>query len=168
MASLFPPPPAPPTKLGRYRTLSPLAGVRVSPLQLGAMNIGDKWHEHGLGSMDKESSFKLLDAYYDAGVSSAETDHCHTVPLIFLPRAISSTLRTTSELPTRNPDRMHGLITVLSARTNPPRFLLASGLRSVAYATSSSLQLRYYSEFQSWLQVLKPSLVYDQLQARSK
>jgi len=62
-------PPLPSTKLGRYRTLSPLAGVRVSPLQLGAMSIGDKWHQFGMGSMDKESSFKLLDAYFDAGVS---------------------------------------------------------------------------------------------------
>ena len=60
---------APPaSKLARYRTLSPQAGVRVSPIQLGAMSIGDKWHEIGLGSMDKESSFKLLDAYFDLGV----------------------------------------------------------------------------------------------------
>jgi hypothetical protein len=33
------------------------------------MSIGDKWHDLGMGSMDKESSFKLLDAYFDAGVS---------------------------------------------------------------------------------------------------
>jgi aryl-alcohol dehydrogenase-like predicted oxidoreductase len=57
------------SKLARYRTLSPLASVRVSPIQLGAMSIGDKWHELGMGSMDKESSFKLLDAYFDLGVS---------------------------------------------------------------------------------------------------
>ena len=69
MSSLWFPPPLPPTKLGRYRTLSPLAGVRVSPLQLGAMSIGDKWQDFGMGSMDKASSFKLLDAYFDAGVS---------------------------------------------------------------------------------------------------
>lgn len=69
-STLWAPPPPPPTKLGRYRTLSPLAGVRVSPLQLGAMSIGDQWQNYGLGSMDKESSFKLLDAYFDAGVSS--------------------------------------------------------------------------------------------------
>ena len=67
MSSLWTPAPLPPTKLGRYRTLSPLAGVRVSPLQLGAMSIGDKWP--GLGSMDKTTSFKLLDAYFEAGVS---------------------------------------------------------------------------------------------------
>ena len=68
MDALFSPPPLPPTKLGRYRTLSPRAGVRVSPLQLGAMSIGDKWHKFGMGSMDKQASFKLLDAYFDAGV----------------------------------------------------------------------------------------------------
>ena len=65
---VYSPPPIPPTKLGRYRTLSPLAGVRVSPLQLGAMSVGDKWQEFGMGSMNKTSSFKLLDAYFDAGV----------------------------------------------------------------------------------------------------
>jgi len=60
--------PPPVSKLARYRTLSPLAGVRVSPIQLGAMSIGDKWHKFGMGSMDKENSFKLLDAYFDLGV----------------------------------------------------------------------------------------------------
>jgi hypothetical protein len=69
MSALWSPPPPPSTKLGRYRTLSPLAGVRVSPLQLGAMSIGDKWQDFGMGSMDKTASFKLLDAYFDAGVS---------------------------------------------------------------------------------------------------
>ncbi|KAK0439147.1 NADP-dependent oxidoreductase domain-containing protein [Armillaria borealis] len=52
----------PPTKLGIYRVLSSRAGVRVSPLVLSAMSVGDKWEAHGLGSMNKESSFKLLDA----------------------------------------------------------------------------------------------------------
>ena len=66
--SFWAPPPLPKTKLGRYRVLSPQAGVRVSPLCLGGMNIGDKWAAAGMGSMDKESSFKLLDAFYDAGV----------------------------------------------------------------------------------------------------
>ena len=70
---LWQPLPPPPTKLGRYRVLSPHAGVRVSPLQLGGMSIGDKWSQ--LGDMDKEASFKLLDAYYDAGVS-APTRFC--------------------------------------------------------------------------------------------
>ncbi|KAH9041004.1 NADP-dependent oxidoreductase domain-containing protein [Lactarius pseudohatsudake] len=73
MTSLWSPPPPPPTKLGRYRILSPLAGVRVSPLQLGAMSIGDKWQEFGMGSMDKTTSFKLLDAYFDAGGNFIDT-----------------------------------------------------------------------------------------------
>jgi len=53
-----------PSPLGRYRALSKLAGVHVSPIVLGAMSIGDQWDKIGFGTMDKESSFKLLDAYY--------------------------------------------------------------------------------------------------------
>ncbi|PPQ85282.1 hypothetical protein CVT25_010054 [Psilocybe cyanescens] len=71
--SLFVPPPPPPTGLGRYRVLSSTAGVHVSPLQLGAMSIGDKWEELGMGSMDKGSSFKLLDAYFDNGGNFIDT-----------------------------------------------------------------------------------------------
>lgn len=55
----------PPSRLGRYRLLAPRCGLRVSPLQLGAMSIGNGWPQ--LGSMTKEDSFKLLDAYWDAG-----------------------------------------------------------------------------------------------------
>ena len=51
------------TELGRVRQLAPSAGIRVSPLQLGAMSIGQAWKD-GMGSMTKEQSFKLLDAYY--------------------------------------------------------------------------------------------------------
>ncbi|KAM5545954.1 hypothetical protein V8D89_000080 [Ganoderma adspersum] len=73
MSKLWVPPPQPPTKLGLYRQLSPLAGVHVSPLQLGAMSIGDKWDKLGMGAMDKESSFALLDAFYDAGGNFIDT-----------------------------------------------------------------------------------------------
>ncbi|KAK0457202.1 Aldo/keto reductase [Desarmillaria tabescens] len=73
MSAFHPIPKPPATKLGHYRVLSPLAGVRVSPLQLGAMSIGDKWDKFGMGSMDKESSFKLLDAYYDMGGNFIDT-----------------------------------------------------------------------------------------------
>ena len=66
-------PPAPATNLGRHRVLSPLAGVHVSPICLGAMSIGDQWEKFGMGSMDKESSFKLLDAFYDAGGNFIDT-----------------------------------------------------------------------------------------------
>ncbi|KAL5520573.1 hypothetical protein ACEPAG_9797 [Sanghuangporus baumii] len=71
--SIFAPPPDPPTPLGRYRVLSPLAGVRVSPIQLGAMSIGDQWGDLGMGQMNKETSFKLLDAYFDAGGNFIDT-----------------------------------------------------------------------------------------------
>jgi aryl-alcohol dehydrogenase-like predicted oxidoreductase len=71
--SLLAPPPEPATKLGRRRLLSPKAGIHVSPIQLGAMSIGEKWSGFGMGAMDKESSFKLLDAFYDAGGNFIDT-----------------------------------------------------------------------------------------------
>ncbi|KAF9527685.1 Aldo/keto reductase [Crepidotus variabilis] len=71
--SFFTPAPEPPTKLGRYRVLSPHAGVHVSPLVLGAMSVGDQWDKIGLGAMNKEDSFKLLDAYYDKGGNFIDT-----------------------------------------------------------------------------------------------
>ncbi|KAI0752665.1 Aldo/keto reductase [Daedaleopsis nitida] len=73
MSSLFQPAPPPPTKLGYYRQLSPLAGLHVSPLCLGAMSIGDKWENFGMGAMNKETSFKLLDAFYEAGGNFIDT-----------------------------------------------------------------------------------------------
>ncbi|KAK0477459.1 NADP-dependent oxidoreductase domain-containing protein [Armillaria novae-zelandiae] len=71
--SLFQAASDPPTKLGIYRVLSSRAGVRVSPLVLGAMSVGDKWEAHGMGSMNKEFSFKLLDAYFDMGGNFIDT-----------------------------------------------------------------------------------------------
>ncbi|KAI0686226.1 Aldo/keto reductase [Earliella scabrosa] len=73
MSDAWAPAPPPPTKLGYYRQLSPLAGVHVSPLCLGAMSIGDKWEKFGMGVMNKESSFKLLDAFYEAGGNFIDT-----------------------------------------------------------------------------------------------
>ena len=72
-SELWTPAPPPKTGLGRYRVLSSRAGIRVSPIQLGAMSIGDKWHRFGMGTMDKENSFKLLDAYYKAGGNFIDT-----------------------------------------------------------------------------------------------
>lgn len=71
--SFFAPAPSPPTNLGRYRLLSPTASVRVSPLALGAMSIGDSVWKARFGDMDRESSFKLLDAYYDNGGNFIDT-----------------------------------------------------------------------------------------------
>ncbi|KAJ5213319.1 hypothetical protein N7449_000488 [Penicillium cf. viridicatum] len=72
MADLWAPAPEPTTELGRYRVLSSTAGIRVSPLQLGAMSIGDAWSE-AMGSMSKEESFKLLDAFHEAGGNFIDT-----------------------------------------------------------------------------------------------
>ncbi|KJA21488.1 hypothetical protein HYPSUDRAFT_41868 [Hypholoma sublateritium FD-334 SS-4] len=71
--SMFAPAAQPKTGLGRYRVLSATAGVHVSPIALGAMSIGDKWNDAGFGAMDKESSFKLLDAYFDNGGNFIDT-----------------------------------------------------------------------------------------------
>ncbi|KAI0074597.1 aryl-alcohol dehydrogenase [Panus rudis PR-1116 ss-1] len=72
--ALWLPPPEPPTKLGRHRQLSGLAGVHVSPICLGAMSIGDSpdWGKV-MGATTKESSFKLLDAFYEAGGNFIDT-----------------------------------------------------------------------------------------------
>ncbi|KAL7279999.1 hypothetical protein ACG7TL_006411 [Trametes sanguinea] len=71
--SFFAPAPPPPTKLGRHRQLAPIAGIHVSPLCLGGMSLGDQWQKFGMGSMDKEASFKLLDAFYEAGGNFIDT-----------------------------------------------------------------------------------------------
>ena len=73
MSKIWFPAPDPPTKLGRYRQLSPLAGVHVSPICFGAMSIGDKWESAGMGAMNKETSFALLDAFHAAGGNFVDT-----------------------------------------------------------------------------------------------
>ncbi|KZV91530.1 Aldo/keto reductase [Exidia glandulosa HHB12029] len=67
------PAPEPPTALGRRRNLSKLASVLVSPLCLGGASIGDQWHKLGFKKMNKEQSFKILDAFYDAGGNFIDT-----------------------------------------------------------------------------------------------
>lgn len=72
MSHFFKTAPQPETELGRHRVLSPSAAIRVSPLALGAMSIGDAWAS-GMGSMDKEASFQLLDAFFKAGGNFIDT-----------------------------------------------------------------------------------------------
>lgn len=72
MSELFAPAPEPATELGRLRVLSKTAGIRVSPLTLGGMSIGDEWSDV-MGSMDKPRAFELLDAYYEAGGNFIDT-----------------------------------------------------------------------------------------------
>lgn len=72
MDELFRSAPPPKTELELYRILSPTAGVRVSPLCLGAMSIGEKWNNF-MGSMTKSQAFELLDAYVDMGGNFIDT-----------------------------------------------------------------------------------------------
>lgn len=61
----------PATLLGRYRRLSPNAGIYVSPFQIGASALGNKWPQ--MGNTDKESAFKYLDAFFEAGGNFIDT-----------------------------------------------------------------------------------------------
>ncbi|KAL8925311.1 MAG: hypothetical protein Q9208_003601 [Pyrenodesmia sp. 3 TL-2023] len=70
--SIFPPAPKPKSHLGYHRLLSPTAGVRVSPLCLGAMNFGTAW-EQFLGKCDKDTAFGMLDFFYDNGGNFIDT-----------------------------------------------------------------------------------------------
>ncbi|KAF2165109.1 hypothetical protein M409DRAFT_67395 [Zasmidium cellare ATCC 36951] len=72
MSSLFPPAPKPKSLLGFHRILSATAGVRVSPLCLGAMNFGDAW-KNALGECNKETSFAMLDFFYENGGNFIDT-----------------------------------------------------------------------------------------------
>lgn len=66
MASIFKPAPEPATELGRRRILATTSGLRVSPLQLGNMSLGEAWAET-LGTTTKQDAFALYDAYFEAG-----------------------------------------------------------------------------------------------------
>lgn len=74
--SFFAPAPEPATELGRYRVLSSTAGVRVSPLCLGGFSIGQAL-SNMLGSMTKDDSFRLLDAFVDAGGNFIDTSNAY-------------------------------------------------------------------------------------------
>ena len=70
----FVPSEPPKTKLGHLRQLSKRAGVHASPFQLGGMSIGESaWTNVGMGEMNKEMSFKLLDAYWEKGGNFIDT-----------------------------------------------------------------------------------------------
>ncbi|KZO93381.1 putative AAD14-putative aryl-alcohol reductase [Calocera viscosa TUFC12733] len=72
--SLWGPAPPPKTALGEYRLLSPSAGIRVSPLCLGAMSIGDAWKEGIMNDgMDKKGAFEFLDLFWESGGNFIDT-----------------------------------------------------------------------------------------------
>ncbi|KAM0575561.1 hypothetical protein ACHAP9_000824 [Verticillium nonalfalfae] len=68
--SFFASPPKPKTPLGWHRPLSPTAGVKVSPIALGGISIGNSWSELFGTSTD---AFGLLDAFYDLGGNFIDT-----------------------------------------------------------------------------------------------
>ncbi|PQE06488.1 Norsolorinic acid reductase protein [Rutstroemia sp. NJR-2017a WRK4] len=70
--SIYAPAPKPASILGYHRILAPTAGVKVSPLCLGAMNFGDAWKDF-MGECSKEQSFAVLDTFYDAGGNFIDT-----------------------------------------------------------------------------------------------
>jgi hypothetical protein len=58
----FAPPPKPQTALGWHRVLSPNANVKVAPIALGGISLGNSWSKL-FGT--SEDPFALLDAYYE-------------------------------------------------------------------------------------------------------
>ncbi|KAK0875328.1 hypothetical protein LTR87_010818 [Friedmanniomyces endolithicus] len=68
----FPPAKKPTSLLGYHRILSPTAGVRVSPLCLGAMNFGEAWKAF-LGECSKDTAFEMLDYFYEQGGNFIDT-----------------------------------------------------------------------------------------------
>ncbi|KAJ7718444.1 aryl-alcohol dehydrogenase [Mycena metata] len=65
------------SKLAQYRQLAPRAAVHVSPLALGTIIFGSKWTALGMAPMDKESCFKILDAYFNAGGNHIDTANAY-------------------------------------------------------------------------------------------
>lgn len=66
------PAPEPATPLGVHRVLAPVAGIRCSPLCLGAMNFGDAWKEF-MGECNKDTTFEMLDFFYENGGNFIDT-----------------------------------------------------------------------------------------------
>ncbi|OSD05339.1 norsolorinic acid reductase [Trametes coccinea BRFM310] len=73
--SSFTPQPQPKTELGRYRLLSPSAGVRVSPICLGTMSLGQAWSTEMAGVATQEEAFKYLDKYWESGGNFLDTSN---------------------------------------------------------------------------------------------
>ena len=68
--SFFESPPKPTSPMGWHRVLSPTASVKVSPLCLGGISLGNSWSELFGRS---ESAESLLDAYYELGGNFIDT-----------------------------------------------------------------------------------------------
>ncbi|KAL9113132.1 MAG: hypothetical protein Q9227_002744 [Pyrenula ochraceoflavens] len=62
----------PKSLLGYHRQLAPSAAVKVSPICLGAMNLGTAWQSF-MGAVDKKTTFELLDYFRDQGGNFIDT-----------------------------------------------------------------------------------------------
>ncbi|RFN48802.1 alcohol dehydrogenase [Fusarium flagelliforme] len=62
--------PEPKSLLGWHRILSPTASVKVSPICLGGISIGNSWKFY---TGKNEDPFKLLDAFYELGGNFIDT-----------------------------------------------------------------------------------------------
>jgi len=62
----------PKSALGRYRVMAPAGSVRISPLILGAMSLGDKW-ANIMGTVTKKEAFEILDYFVDQGGNAIDT-----------------------------------------------------------------------------------------------
>ena len=72
-SELFAPPPPP---KNCSRTIPSTVSTRRHsgiPPSIRSYEYRDKWESLGMGSMDKESSFRLLDAFFDAGGNFIDT-----------------------------------------------------------------------------------------------
>ncbi|KAH0064599.1 norsolorinic acid reductase, partial [Aureobasidium melanogenum] len=74
--AFFDPAPKPKSLLGYHRVLAPTAGIKCSPLCLGAMNFGNGWKEF-MGECDKDTSFEVLDAFFDLGGNFIDTANAY-------------------------------------------------------------------------------------------
>jgi len=72
MGSIFGEPAPPRSLLDFHRVLSTTAGVRVSPLCLGAMNFGDAWKSM-MGECNKKQTFEILDYFFNNGGNFIDT-----------------------------------------------------------------------------------------------
>ncbi len=90
------------TELSKYRILGPKCGLRVSPLQLGAMSIGDAWSSR-MGSLGKEQAFELLDTFVAEGGNFIDTASNYQVS--FSAETPSPSPRQTAMLNPDNPPR---------------------------------------------------------------
>ncbi|KAL2783887.1 norsolorinic acid reductase [Aspergillus keveii] len=71
-SSMPPVAPKPSSLLGYHRVLSPNAGIKVSPLCLGAMSFGTAWKDF-MGECSKERAFEILDTFYSLGGNFIDT-----------------------------------------------------------------------------------------------